>query len=137
MKETADVISTPRSQRSVIFHKSIGERQLPTALKIGNITPTHKKDSRSCAGNYRPVSLTSIIGKIMESRIRHHLVYHMVDNQLFCDDQHSFSPVRLCMTQLLTVLELWTEMFDSADPIGAAYIDFRKAFNSVRHQTPC
>ena len=40
------------------------------------------------------------------------------------------------MTQLLTVLELWTEMLDSDDPINAVNLDFRKAFDSVPHQRP-
>ena len=131
LKETADVISSPLS---VIFHKSLSEGRLPTAWNIGNITPIHKKGSRSSAGNYRPVSLTSIIGKVMESIIRDHLVQHMMDNALFCDAQHGFVPGRSCMTQLLTVLELWTVMLDSGDPIDAVYLDFRKAFDSVPHQ---
>ena len=35
---------------------------------------------------------------------------------------------------LLTVLELWTEMLDTGNQIDAVYLDFRKAFDSVRHQ---
>jgi len=57
LKEKADVISSPLI---VIFYKSLREGRLPTGWKIGNITPIRKKDSRSSAGNYRPVSLTTI-----------------------------------------------------------------------------
>ena len=39
------------------------------------------------------------------------------------------------MTQLLTVLELWAEMFNPGDPIDAVYFDFRKAFDSLPHQS--
>ena len=72
----------------------------------------------------------------MESIIRHYLVYHMMDNQLFCDAQHGFVPGRSCMTQLLTVLELQTEILDSSDPIDTVYLDFRKASDYVPHQRP-
>ena len=48
LKEMADVVSSPLS---VIFLKSPSERRLPAAWKIGNITPIHKKGSRSSAGN--------------------------------------------------------------------------------------
>ena len=71
----ADVISSPLS---VIFHKSLGEGRLPTPWKIENITPIHKKGSRSSAGNYRPVSLTSVIGKFIELIICDHLIHHML-----------------------------------------------------------
>ena len=48
---------------------------------MGHITPIHKKGSKSNAGNYRPVSLTSVVGKVMESLIRDQLVQHMtLDN---------------------------------------------------------
>jgi len=82
----------------IIFHKSLSEGRLLTAWKIGNITPIYKKGIRSSSGNYRPVSLTFIIGKVMESIIRDHLVHHMMENQLFCDAQHGFVPGRSCMT---------------------------------------
>jgi len=55
-------------------------------------------------------------------------------NKLFCDTQHGSVPGRSCMAQLLTVLELWTEMLDAGDPIDAVYLDFRKAFDSVPNQ---
>ena len=70
----------------------------------------------------------------MESIIRDNLVHHMIENQLFCDAQHGFVLGKSCMTQLLTVLKLWTEMLDSGDPIDAVYLDFRKEFDSVTHQ---
>ena len=57
-----------------------------------------------------------------------------MEYQLLYDTQHGFVLVELCMTQLLTVLELWTEMLDSGDTIDAEYIDFHKAFDSVLQQ---
>ena len=99
LKEMADVISSPLSG---IFLKSLSEWQLLIAWKIGNITPILNKGSRSSAGIYRSVSLTFIIGKVMESIIRDHLVHHMMENQLLCDAQHGFVPGKSCMTQLLT-----------------------------------
>ena len=70
----------------------------------------------------------------MESIIRNHLVHHMMENKLFCDAQHGFVPGRSYITQLLKVIELWTEMLQSGDPINAVYLVFRKAFDSVPRQ---
>jgi hypothetical protein len=58
----------------------------------------------------------------------------MMDNNLFCDQQHGFVPGRSCMTQLLVTLELWTELLDSGASIDVIYLDFKKAFDTVPHQ---
>ena len=70
----------------------------------------------------------------MESIIRERLVDHMMELKLFCDPQHGFVPGRSCMTQLLTTLEIWSEILDSGAPIDTIYLDFRKAFDTVPHQ---
>lgn len=119
---------------SIIFTKSYMESRLPTEWKFAHITPIHKKGSKVVPGNYRPVSLTSVIGKLMESVIRDSLVKHMMDNQLFCDEQHGFVPGRSCMTQLLVTFEMWSEMLDSGSPVDVVYLDFKKAFDIVPHQ---
>ena len=119
---------------SIIFQKSYEESCLPIAWKEAHITPIHKKGKKVVTGNYRPVSLTSIIGKMMESIVRDRLVKHMTEHDLFCDAQHGFVPGRSCMTQLITTLELWSEILDSGSPIDAIYLDIRKAFDTVPHQ---
>ena len=85
-------------------------------------------------GNYRPVSLTSVACKVMDSIVRDELVTHMITNGLFADEQHGFSPGRSCITQLLYVLEEWTEMLDCGKPVDVVYMDFQKAFDSVPHR---
>ena len=70
----------------------------------------------------------------MESIVRDNIVDHMMENKLFVDTQHGFVPGRSYITQLLMVLEIWTEMLDDGDPVDAVYLDFRKAFDSVPHQ---
>ena len=131
LSELAKTVKTPLS---IIFKKSYDENRLPKAWKDAHITAIHKKGKKVIVGNYRPVSLTSIIGKMMESIIRDRLVDHMMEHKLFCDPQHGFVPGRSCMTQLLTTLEIWSEILDSGAPIDAIYLDFRKAFDTVPHQ---
>jgi len=70
----------------------------------------------------------------MESVIRDSLVKYMMENNLFCDQQHGFDPGRSCMTQLLVTLELWTELLASGAPIEVIYLYFKKAFDTVPHQ---
>ena len=56
--ETADQIAYPFK---LIFESSFYNKCLPSEWKCANITPIYKKGSRSDPGNYRPVSLTSIV----------------------------------------------------------------------------
>ena len=55
-------------------------------------------------------------------------------NNLFCDHQHGFVPGRSCITQLLTTFEIWTQAVENENPVGAIYLDFHKAFDSVPHK---
>ena len=84
--------------------------------------------------NYRPVSLTAVLSKVLESIIRDHLLEHMTVNGLFADEQHGFVPGRSCTTQLLLAIEDWTEKLENGEPVDVIYLDFRKAFDSVPHQ---
>ena len=79
-------------------------------------------------------SLTSIIGKILESLVRDAIVEHMSTRGLFCDAQHGFVPGRSCITQLLIVMEHWTKAIDEGVPVDAVYLDFQKAFDTVPHE---
>ena len=87
LKETASSIGFPLS---ILYNMSLTEGHVPQAWKDGNITQIYKKGSKTDAGNYRPVSLTYVLGKVMESFIRDHLVDHMTKNTLFCEAQHGF-----------------------------------------------
>ena len=100
LRELADDICTPIS---ILFNKSIIEGAHNTWQK-SIITAIDKKGQRNLPENYQPVSLTSVISKIMESLIRDAIVDHLVDNELLTEEQHSFVPGRDCMTQLIFLL---------------------------------
>ena len=65
--------------------------------------------TRSDPGNYRPVSLTSVLCKILESFVRDAIVNHMNDCDLYFEGQHGFRKRRSCVTQLLEVMEILTD----------------------------
>jgi ribonuclease P/MRP protein subunit RPP40 len=80
------------------------------------------------------VSLTAVACKVMESIVGDHTVDHMKQNKLFSNSQHSFIGGRSCMSQLISVLEEWTQTLDEGGKIDAIYMDFMKAFDTVPHR---
>ena len=74
LKELSNTISIPLS---IILQASIDSGELPEDWKCANITALFKKGNKKVAGNYRPVSLTSIICKLMETLAREDIIEHM------------------------------------------------------------
>ena len=70
----------------------------------------------------------------MESIVKDHLMNHLLANNLLSDYQFGFIPGRSCTTQLLYVLDYFTQHLDQGDSVDVIYLDFQKAFDSVPHQ---
>ena len=100
----------------MLFTKSLDSGFLPNDWKIGRITPIFKKGSKVKVNNYRPVCLTSVIIKLLESIVKDTLLSHRFDHNLLSDKQHGFIPHRSCCTQLLCALNDWTSALDQGLP---------------------
>ena len=131
LKIVADLISQPLS---VLFQKSSIEGNVPSQWLKACITAIHKKGVKSLFENYRPLSITSIICKLMESIMRDKAVGHMESNHLLSKKQHGFVPLKNCMTNPLLCMEDWTNYIEDGHPIDIIYTDFAKAFDRVPHQ---
>ena len=119
---------------TILFNKSLSENDIPKAWKSANITAIFKKGNRKLASNYRPISLTSIVCKLLESILRDNIVEYMESNNLFTNFQHGFRKGRSCVTQLLELIDAWNEMLENGNSIDIVYLDFQKAFDTVPHQ---
>lgn len=117
-----------------LFERSISEGVLPNAWREANVTPLFKKGSRLDPSNYRPISLTSVVCKIMETFVRDSLVIHMLQNNLICKQQHGFVPRRSCATNLLETIDFLTLAMSEKTPTDVIFLDFAKAFDKVSHR---
>ena len=119
---------------AIIYTRSLEEGIVPDDWRCANITPVYKKGSKSSAGNYRPVSLTCILCKVMESIVRDAIVKHLTDNKLILPSQHGFMKAKSCLTNLLEYLEVLTKLVDEGHAVDVIYLDFAKAFDKVPHR---
>ena len=116
---------------AMIFRKSMEQGVVPEEWRQANVIPIFKKGKKSDPGNSRPVSLTSVVCKMMESIIKDDLMAHLDRNKLINKSQHGFMKNRSCTTNLLEFLEVITEAADSGKSIDVIYLDFAKAFDKV------
>ena len=104
---------------------------LPSDWRDANVVPLFKKGSRDQPQNYRPVSLTSVVGKILESIVKDNVVQHLEKYKLLANSQHGFLSGRSCLTNLLEFLENLTSEVDEGNGADVIYLDFSKAFDKV------
>ena len=131
LKEIVEQISTPLAK---LFNLSLEKGIVPSERKEANITPLFKKVSRNKPENYRPVSLISVVRKLLKTLIRDHTVEFLVKHKLINTSQHGFLKARSRLTNLLCFLEEITKWVDDGSPEGVVYFDFQNVFDKVPHQ---
>ena len=98
------------------------------------IAPIPKSTSKSShPGNYRPISLTCILCKLLEKHIYGLMYEHLSNHHLLSDSQWGFRSGRSTVTALLSVTEEWLSALEYGQEVCAVFFDYRKAFDSVPH----
>ncbi|KAK4826477.1 hypothetical protein QYF61_009473 [Mycteria americana] len=130
LKELADVLTKPLS---IIYQQSWLTGEVPADWRLANVTPIFKKGRKEDPGNYRPVSLTSVPGKLMEQIILSAITRHIENNQGIKPSQHGFRKGRSCLTNLISFYDKVTRLVDEGKAVDVVYLDFSKAFDTVSH----
>ena len=116
LKQIKEEIKTPILQ---IWKKSLDEGIIPRDWKLANVSPIHKKGSRNSAANYRPVSLTSQVCKLLESVVKDAIVSHLEENGLIYDSQHGFRRGKSCLSNIISYLDRATRLMDEGEQCDA------------------
>ncbi|PKU45353.1 rna-directed dna polymerase from mobile element jockey-like [Limosa lapponica baueri] len=130
LRELVEVLTKPLS---IIYQQSRLTREVPVDWRLGNVMPIYKKGWKEDLGNYRPVRLTLVQGKVMEQTILSAMTQHIQDNQAIRPSQHGFMKGRSCLTNLISVYDKVTRLVDEVKAVDVLYLDFSKAFDTISH----
>ncbi|CAM4592532.1 unnamed protein product [Lepidochelys olivacea] len=128
IKELADVIAEPLA---IIFENSWRLGEVPDNWKKANVVPIFKKGKEEDPGNYRPVNLTSVPGKIMEQVLKESILKHLEEKKVTTDSQHEFIKGKSCLTNLIAFYDKITGSVDEGKAVDVLFLDFSKAFDTV------
>ena len=133
LKECADQLAEPLTY---LYKLSLRTGELPTQWKIADVIPIFKKKGRrDRALNYRPVSLTSVVCKIMEKILRSKIARHLKERGFLSEGQHGFREGRSTLTNLLEFYDKVSEILQERNGwADCIYLDFQKAFDSVPYE---
>ncbi|CAM5172065.1 unnamed protein product [Eretmochelys imbricata] len=130
LKELAAVIA---EALAIIFENSWRTGEVPDDWIKANVVPIFKKGKKEDPGNYRPVSLTSVPGKIMEQVLKESILKHLHERKVIRNSQHGFTKGRSCLTNLIAFYDEITGSVDEGKAVDVLYLDFSKAFDTVSH----
>ena len=118
---------------TIIMNKSLNDGALPQDWKKANVSPIYKKGPKHISFNYRPISLTSIVCKMMDSIVRNSIMNQLIEENVLPPKQYGFINKRSTTTQQLNYLDKCAEYISLSKVVDVIYFDFAKAFDTVPH----
>jgi len=130
LRDLAEELAKPLS---ITYQQSWLTGEVPDDLGLTSVTPIYKKGQKEDPGTYRPVSLISVLGKIMKQFILSAFAGYVKDNQGIRPSQHRFMKGGSCLTNRISFSDQMTRLVDEGKAVDVIYLDFRKAFGTVPH----
>ena len=131
LKKTA--ISIAASVTS-LFNQSLRDGRVPLEWKLSHVVPIPKQSPANSPDKYRPVSLLSILSKILERHVYNVIADHLDESNPLTDCQWGFRAGRSTVGALLATTSHLFALLEAGKEICAVFYDYRKAFDSVPHR---
>jgi hypothetical protein len=131
LKEATQILKSPLCR---LFNLFLRTGIFPTNWKCANVTPIFKKDSPSNYKNYRPISLISVIGKVMERCVFKHIHNYLLENNIIINNQSGFTKGDSAIYQLINITNDFGKALDEGKEVRVIFCDISKAFDRVWHR---
>jgi hypothetical protein len=116
-----------------IFNLAIDKNVFPHALKEAKVIPLPKCKDTSDVNNYRPISLLSVLSKILEKHTHKYLSRYLEFHTLIHPLQSGFRSRHSCASALALLTNKWLDSINSFKLSGVTFLDLTKAFDLVDH----
>jgi hypothetical protein len=119
---------------AMIINESFAHGIFPESLKVAKVTPIFKSGPKEHCTNYRPISLLSNISKIFEKCMFNRLSQYLEKHKVLYDLQFGFRKHHSTSHALIHTTDYIKTRLDKGELVGALFLDFQKAFDSVNQQ---
>ena len=117
---------------NIICQQSFNAEIFPSRWKHAVIVPLYKgKGDRSFSSSYRPISLCSCLGKIMEKLVQSQFFAYLKTNDLLLPEQHGFMPGKSTLSNLLSCDAVIADLVAGGHCYDIISFDFLKAFDKA------
>ena len=116
-----------------IFNLSLQTGIFPDDWKLAKVSPVFKEGTKTDCGNYRPISVISVVAKLFEKLIYNQLRSFMDENTILVEQQSGFRVQHSTETALLSSTNEWLYNMDKGLISGVLFLDLKKAFDTVDH----
>ena len=117
-----------------IMNLSLSTGVFPNDWKIAKVVPLYKGGDLKSTNNYRPISILSCVSKIIEKVVHKQLYSFLSEYNLINQHQSGFRPFHSTETSLTDMIDTWLNNMNSGKMTGVAFVDLRKAFDTVNHE---
>ncbi len=118
---------------SMIFNCSFRNHIFPDALKIAKIIPIFKSGVKEKVSNYRPISILSVLAKVIEKLVFKRLMNHINRFNILYNHQFGFREKHGTLLALFELTDLISKTLDSGGYAAGLFLDLSKAFDTVDH----
>ena len=131
LKLVSPVFSYPLTR---LFNLSIEKRTFSNKWKVARVTPLFKDGACDSRDNYRPISVLSVLSKLLEKHVAGSFMNYLVKNGLLYDLQSAFRECHSTESALIKLTDQILFNLDQDKVTGMIFVDFRKAFDVVNRQ---
>lgn len=131
VKDASEFITLPLT---LIYNSSLTSGVFPYIWKVAKVTPIFNSGARDDVNNYRPISVLSIFGRILEKIVHDRLIHYFNEKQLLTKNQLAFRKLHSTITSLINSTDEWLNNIDSQKINIAMFLDTKKAFDTVNHK---
>lgn len=106
---------------------------MPACWKLVSAISVYTKGMNDDSGNYRPHSLASVSGKVMEKIFFSATERHVKNKAIIRYSQHRFTKGRSCLSNVISIYDKVTSLVDEGEVVSVVFLAFIKAFDTIRY----